>query len=197
MLLDGFQKCPYEHTLYVKSKPTSEMMIVCFYVDDLIFTENSEAMFAKFREAMTRQFEMTDMGLMSYFLGIEVQQTNEGIFILQKKYADNILKKFKIESVTPIRTPIAEHLEMKKEGTGELVNPTYFKSIVGSLRYLTSTRLNIVYGVGLISRFMERTHPSHLHAAKRILRYVSGTRDHEILYTYYDNFSLLGYTDSD
>ncbi|CAM8982129.1 unnamed protein product [Rhodiola kirilowii] len=84
-----------------------------------------------------------------------------------------------------------------KEGTGELVNPTYFKSIVGSLRYLTSTRLDIVYGVGLISRFMEQPQQSHLLVAKRILRYISGTSNYGIMYSHTNEFCLTGYTDGD
>ncbi|CAM8958294.1 unnamed protein product [Rhodiola kirilowii] len=96
-----------------------------------------------------------------------------------------------------VRTPVAERMEMMKEGTGELVNPTYFKSIVGSLRYLTSTRPDIVYGVGLISRFMEKLQQSHLLAAKRILRYISGTIDYGIMYSHTEEFCLTGFTDSD
>ncbi|CAM8968524.1 unnamed protein product [Rhodiola kirilowii] len=84
-----------------------------------------------------------------------------------------------------------------KEGTGEFVNPTYFKSIVGSLRYLTSTRPDIVYGVGIISRFMEQPKQSHLLVAKRILRYISGTSDYGIMYSHTEEFCLTGYTDSD
>ena len=197
LLERDFQKCPYEHTLYIKSNTNGDIIIVCLYVDDLIFTGSCEKMFSEFREAMTSQFEMTDLGLMSYFLGLEVKQTDNGIFISQQKYANDILKRLKMESLKPIRTPVIERLELKKEGTGELVNPTYFKSIVGSLRYLASTRPDITYGVGIISRFMEKPYQSHLQAAKRILRYVSGTRDHGILYSYTDNFDLLGYTDSD
>ena len=86
---------------------------------------------------------------------------------------------------------------MKKEDIGKLVNPTYFKGITGSLRYLTSTGPNIIYGVGIISQFMEKPYQSHLQVTKRILRYVSGTHDHEIFYPYLNNFSLVGYTDSD
>ncbi|XP_027082500.1 uncharacterized mitochondrial protein AtMg00810-like [Coffea arabica] len=112
-------------------------------------------MVAKFKEAMIKQFEMTDMGLMSYFLGIEVFQPDNGIFISQKKYADNILKKFKIDTAKPIMTLVEEKLRLTKEGGGGYVNPTYFESLIGSLRYLTSTRPDINFAVGLISRFME------------------------------------------
>ena len=165
-------------------------------MNDLIFTGNCQQMSEDFKNAMKQQFEMADLGLMSYFLGIKVQQTDDGIFISQKKYVLNILKHFKMESSSAIRTPITEQLKMKKEGNGELVNPTYFKSIVGSFRYLTSTQPDIIYGVGIISLFMEKPYQSHLQAAKRILRYVNGTCDHGIFYSYSNNFSLVGYIDS-
>ena len=93
---------------------------------------------------------MTDLGLMSYFLGLEVKQTDDGIFVSQQKYANDILKRLNMESLKSIWTPIAEWLELKKEGTGELVNPAYFKSIVGNLSYLTSTRPDITYGVKIL-----------------------------------------------
>ncbi|CAM8940558.1 unnamed protein product [Rhodiola kirilowii] len=172
------------------------MLIVCLYVDDLIFTGSSKEMFLKVREAMTCQFEMTDMGLMSYFLDIEVEHADCGIFISHKKNARYILKRFKSEGMKAVRTPVAERLEMMKEGTIELVNPTYFKSIVGSLRFLTSTIPDIVYGVGLISRFMEQPHQSHLLAAKGILRYICGTSDYRIMYSHTEELCLTSYIDS-
>lgn len=91
----------------------------------------------------------------------------------------------------------SRRLQLNKERTGEAVNPTYFKSIVGSLRYLASIRPDITYGVRIISRFMEKPYQSHLQAAKIIIWYVSGTRDHGILYSHTDNFSLVEYRDSD
>ena len=102
-----------------------------------------------------------------------------------------------MELLKSIRTPIAEQLELKKERSRELVNPTYFKSIVGNLRYLTCTRSNITYGVVIISWFMEEPRQPHLQVAKRILHYVSGTHDNGIFYTYSNNFNLVGYIDSD
>jgi hypothetical protein len=82
---NGFQRCPYEHTLYIKFVEPGDVLIVCLYVDDLNFTSNNSKMIAEFREAMTRYFEMTDLGLMSYFLGIEVDQRNDGIFYFSKE----------------------------------------------------------------------------------------------------------------
>ena len=162
----GFLRCPYEHTLYIKFNPEGDVLIVCLYVDDLIFTGNNPKLISEFREAMISQFEMTDLGLMSYFLGIEVHQLDDGIFISQRKYASDILKKFKMDVTKPMITPIEEKLKLTKDGTGDFVDATYFRRLVGSLRYLTSTRPDITYGVGLISRFME----SHASLTCKLLR---------------------------
>ena len=192
----GFEKCPTEHAVYKKTAG-AECLILCVYVDDLIFTGNSERLFSEFKKAMFSEFEMTDKGEMSYFLGIEVQQKEGGIFISQKKYAEDILKKFKMEDCNPVRTPIVPGSRITKEGEGKLVNPTLYKSLIGSLRYLTATRPDILYAVGLVSRYMETPRNSHWLAAKRILRYVQGTRNYGLLYSYGGKSEFLGYSDSD
>ena len=194
--LKGFEKCPSEHAVYKKTVG-EECLILCVYVDDLIFTGNSEKLFADFKQGMFKEFEMTDKGEMSYFLGIEIQQGGDGIFVSQKKYAEDILQKFKMENCKPMRTPIVPGSTITKEGEGKLINPTLYKSLVGSLRYLTATRPDILYAVGLISRYMETPRDSHWQAAKRILRYIQGTRNHGLYYAYGGNAKLHGYSDSD
>ncbi|KAL3536975.1 hypothetical protein ACH5RR_000341 [Cinchona calisaya] len=111
---------------------------------------------------MISHFEMTDLGLTSYFLGIKVCQMASDIFISQKKYTGDIMKKFKMDTVKPMMTPAEEKLKLTKDGTRNFVDATYFKRLVGSLRYLTSTRPDITFGVHLISRFMESPCQSHL-----------------------------------
>ncbi|CAL8991938.1 unnamed protein product, partial [Prunus brigantina] len=125
-----FQRCPYEHTLYVKNNQQGDVVIVRPYVDDLIITGNNMRL-------------------------------------------------------------------LQKVGAGKLVNPTFFKQLVGSLRYLTATRPDITFGVGLISRFMEAPRQLHMQAAKRILRYVKGTQSDGIFYSANCPVKLVGYTDSD
>ena len=102
-----------------------------------------------------------------------------------------------MESCNPALTPVQERLKLEKNGSGELVNPTHYKQLVGSLRYLTSTRPDITFGVGLISRFMESPRQSHLMAAKRILKYIKGTQGDGIFYFANCPIELVGYTDSD
>ncbi|XP_070677968.1 uncharacterized mitochondrial protein AtMg00810-like [Malus domestica] len=115
---------------------------------------------------------MTDIGLMAYYLGIEVKQNKEGIFISQESYTKEILKKFKMDDCKPISTPVECGAKLTKHDEGESVDPTFFKSLVGSLRYLTYTRPNILYVVRLVSRYIENPTTTHLKTAKRILRYL-------------------------
>ena len=194
---NGFLKCPYEHSVYTKIGDKGGFLVLCLYVDDLLFTGNSEHLFADFKQSMFKEFEMTDNGLMSYFLGIEVKQENDGIFISQKKYMRDILEKFKMENCNAVSIPVGTGVKLSKEGDGKLVDSTLYKSLVGSLRYLTITRPDILYGVGLVSRFMEIPRESYWLAAKRILRYIQGTLNFGLFYDYGKDAKLVGYSDSD
>ncbi|KAM1651788.1 hypothetical protein ACFX1X_004522 [Malus domestica] len=193
---NNFTKCPHEHALYVKVKD-GDILIVCLYVDDLIFSGSNPSMYEEFKRVMTKEFEMTDIGLMAYYLGIEVKQNEEDIFISQESYTKKILKKFKMEYCKPISTPMECGVKLTKHDKGESVDPTFFKSLVGSLRYLTCTRPDILYVVGLVSRYMENPTTTHLKTTKRILRYLKGTVNFGLFYSSSDNYKLTGYSDSD
>ncbi|GAA0185491.1 transmembrane signal receptor [Lithospermum erythrorhizon] len=143
--------CPYEHTLYVKRSESGDIIIVCLYVDDLIFSSNNEKLISEFKEALVTKFEMTDMGMMSYFLGLEVLQTRDGIFISQKKFACDILKKFRMMNSKPVTTPIVERMMLSRDEQEKNVNVTTYKNLIGSLRYLVATRPDISFRVGLLS----------------------------------------------
>ncbi|XP_048618548.1 uncharacterized mitochondrial protein AtMg00810-like [Brassica napus] len=146
---------------------------------------------------MTKEFEMTDIGLMSYYIGIEVKQEENGLFITQEGYAKEVLKKFKMDDSNPVCTPMECGVKLSKEEEGESVDPTLFKSLVGSLRYLTCTRPDILHAVGVVSRYMEHPTTTHFKAAKRILRYIKGTINFGLYYSIFDDYKLVGYSDSD
>jgi hypothetical protein len=146
---------------------------------------------------MKIEFEMTDLGMMKYFLGIEVNQFEDGIFICQTKYAKDILKRFRMVNCKPVVTPIATGTKLSKNDEGSCVDPTLYKRLVGSLMYLTTTRPDIMFVVNLISRFMETTKSTHWQDGKMILRYVVGTTNYGVLYTSDSDFKLIGYNDSD
>ncbi|KAJ3686893.1 hypothetical protein LUZ61_016057 [Rhynchospora tenuis] len=191
-----FKQCPYEHALYVKEKE-GNLLYVALYVDDLIFMGNNEKMTKEFKEVMTREFEMTDLGLMKYFLGLEVRQENAGIFVSQEAYAKEILKKYKMDECNPVSTPMELGAKLSKFEGGDRVDASKYRSLVGSLRYLTCTRPDIAYSVGVVSRFMEEPKYSHWKAIKRILRYIKGTEALGLFYSNSEEYKLMGYSDSD
>lgn len=194
---NGFTRCLHEYALYVKSYANGSILFVCLYVDDLIFTGNDSSLFEEFKKAMSSEFEMTDIGLMSYYLGLEVKQMGEGIFLSQERYAKEVLKKFNMLGCSPVNTPMECGMKLSKFGDGEKVDPSFFKSLVGSLRYLTNTRPDILFAVGVVSRYMESPTSMHMKVAKRILRYLKGTIEFGLFYSSCGDFKLQGFCDSD
>uniref|UniRef100_A0A0V0GTF5 Putative ovule protein n=1 Tax=Solanum chacoense TaxID=4108 RepID=A0A0V0GTF5_SOLCH len=125
-------------------------------------------MVESFKKSMMVEFDMTDIGMMHYFLGIEVVQSADGIFITQKKYAQEILDRFQMKSCNSASSPTEFGSKLTKEPGGRRVDNTLYKQIVGSLMYLTATRPDVMHAVSLISRYMESPKEMHLLAAKRI-----------------------------
>ena len=195
-LREGFEKCSSEHTLFTKSVG-GKILIKSLYVDDLIFTENDVCMCGEFKKSMMLEFDMTDLGRMKHFFGIEVLQNPSGIFICQRRYAQEVLTRFKMASCNAVKNPTVASTKLTKDVGGTEVDATLFNQIVGSLIYLTMTRPNIIYAVSLISRYMSRPTMSHWLAAKRILMYLKGTTELGILYKKEEgNVKLLAFTDS-
>eukprot|EP00253_Pinus_taeda_P015073 PITA_15073 len=131
---------------------------------------NDDYLIENFKTIMKEEFEMTDMGLLRYFLGIEVDQNENGIFISQAKYVNEVLGRFNMQECKAAITPTIMGLKLSKEDNSKDFDPSLYKSIVGSLMYLTATRPDIMFVVSLISRFMKRPKEAHWLAAKRILR---------------------------
>lgn len=192
----GFKRSLNEATLYIKGDETN-FVIVSLYVDDLLVTGNNEEFVRKFKQDMMGTFEMTDLGEMAYFLGMEVKQKNGGVFICQRKYAKEILKKFKMDECKSVDTPMCQKEKLSKEDESERVNETFYRSLVGCLMYLTATRPDILHSVSLLSRFMNCATETHLTSAKRVLRYVKGTLDYGIKFCANQVCILQGYSDSD
>jgi Reverse transcriptase (RNA-dependent DNA polymerase) len=193
---NGFRQCPYEHAIYVRSRK-GETLIMALYVDDLIFMGNNSRMMEEFKRAMMKEFEMTDLGLMKYFLGLEVNQHEKDIFISQETYAKEILKRFGMENCNPIATPMELGTKLSRYDEGDEVDANLYRSLIGSLRYLTCTRSDIMFDVGVASRYMESPMTSHWKATKKILRYVRDSVNLGLHYSKTNSFKLIGYSDSD
>jgi len=115
-------------------------MFVALYVDDLIFMGNNAEMIQEFKDIMTKEFEMTNIELMKYFFGLEVKQGEKGIFVSQERYAEGILNKFKMTNCNSVLTPMEPGTKLSKFDRGDRVDANKYRNLVGSLRYLTSTR---------------------------------------------------------
>ncbi|GAU13002.1 hypothetical protein TSUD_173010 [Trifolium subterraneum] len=194
---EKFEKCPHEHTLFVKQDKKGNILIVSLYVDDLIYTGNNEAMFEEFKQSMKSQFSMTDLGRMRFFLGVEVKQLDSGIFVYQQKYARELLERFHMDQCNVVCSPIVPGNKLIRDENGKTVDVTNYRQIVGCLMYLLATRPDLTYSVCLIARYMERPTEIHLAAAKRVMRYLKGTLDLGILYRRNEEMKLQGWSDSD
>lgn len=192
----GFKKSMSESTLYIKVID-ADLIVVSLYVDDLLVTGSTADLIKKFKAQMMEVFEMTDLGDMTYFLGMEIQQTQQGIFIGQQKYAKEVLKKFNMEDCKSMSTPLAQNDKFNKEDGAEKVDEGLYRSIIGCLMYLTATRPDIMYSVSLLSRYMHCASEVHYKAAKRVLRYIKGTLQLGIKFEKKDKLFLHGFADSD
>ncbi|KAF2306587.1 hypothetical protein GH714_019620 [Hevea brasiliensis] len=142
--------------------------------DDLILTGENRNVINKFKLEMQQKFDMTDLGLLSFYLGIEVKQTATSISVCQTGYAKKILEKMGVGECNPCKLPMEPRTKLSKVVEGEtLVDTTLYRSIIGSLRYLVNTRPDITFSVGVLSRFMEKPTTTHMAAVKQVLRYLS------------------------
>lgn len=140
---------------------------------------------------------MTDLGLMRYFFGIQVQQTKGEIFICQEKYIEDLLTNFHMEACKLVSTPISVNVKLQQNDGAKMADAKTYRSLIGSLIYLTNTRPDIVHSVSLISRFMDKPIKLHYEATKRILCHLQGTKKIGIVYNKESDNSLVGFTGSD
>lgn len=179
---EGFERCASEHTLFTTEKEGGKILIVSLYIDDLIYTGNNKSIYEKFKISMMHEFDMSDLGKMGYFLGMEVIQNSKGIFMCQRRYVREVLARFGMSDSKPAGNPIVPGTRLSKDEKGTKIDSTMFKQVVGSLMYLTATRPDIMFGVSLISKYMSSPTEEHWCVANRILRYINDTIEMGILY---------------
>jgi hypothetical protein len=170
----GFLKCPSDPAIYCRGNKSGERFVVRVYVDDLIITGSSKQGILSFKKEMTKMFKMSDLGLLHYYIGIEVRQQKDGVLLSQSSYARKFLEKTGMSDYNPYKIPMEPKIKLSKESTSPLVDATLYRSLVGSLRYLVNTILDLAFSVGYVSRFMQEPRADHLTAVKHILRYVVG-----------------------
>lgn len=192
----GFNRSVEEHAVYRRGTGNS-LILVGVYVDDLIICGPDSKNIVEFKQQMKKSFDMSDLGLLTYYLGLEVKQKPGEITVCQSAYAEKIVEISGMKGCNPADTPMEQHIKLLS-GKPELVaNATKYRSLVGSLRYLVNSRPDLAYSVGMISRFMETPNSEHWGAMKRIIRYVAGTTKLGCKYVKGALSDLVGFTDSD
>ena len=196
LIENGFSRGKVDTTLFTKSL-NHDILIVQVYVDDIIFGSTNENLCKDFSKLMQGEFEMSMMGEMTFFLGLQVKQTKEGIFISQAKYTKELLKKYGMDKAKPIATPMSPTTKLEKDENGKAVSEKVYRGMIGSLLYLTASRPDILFSVCLCARFQANPKESHLIAVKRIFRYLLGTQNFGMWYAKHVSFDLLGFSDAD
>ncbi|GJV86497.1 putative ribonuclease H-like domain-containing protein [Tanacetum coccineum] len=191
-----FRRGTIDKTLFIK-KDRGDILLVRVYVDDIIFRSTRKSVCTEFEQMMHNRFQMSSMGELTFFLGLQVQQKEDGIFISQDKYVADILKKFDFVTVKTASTPIETNKALIKDEEAENVDVHLYRSMIGSLMYLTASRPDIMFVVCACARFQVTPKVSHLHAVKRIFRYLKGQPKLGLWYPRDSPFDLEAFSDSD
>ncbi|GJW80711.1 putative ribonuclease H-like domain-containing protein [Tanacetum coccineum] len=196
LLKNGYRRGTIDKTLFLK-KDKHDIILVQVYVDDIIFGSTKKSWCDEFEALMKSRFQMSSMGELTFFLGLQVKQKPDGIFISQDKYVAEILKKFDFANVKTASTPIETQKPLVKDEEANDVDVHLYRSMIGSLMYLTASRPDIMFAVCACSRFQVTPKSSHLSAVKRIFRYLKGKPKLGLWYPRVSSFDLESYSDSD
>nr|GEV44502.1 fructose-1,6-bisphosphatase, chloroplastic-like [Tanacetum cinerariifolium] len=196
LLDNGFQRGKFDKTLFIK-RHKGDILLVQVYVDDIIIGSTKKELCIAFERLMHEKIQMSSMGELTFFLGLQMKQKKDGIFISQDKYVVEILKKFRSTEVKNRSNSMETQKPLLKDEDGEEVDVYMYRSMIGSLMYLTSSRPDIMFAVCACVRYQVNPNVSHLHAVKRIFKYLKGQPKLGLWYPKDSSFDLVAYTDSD
>jgi hypothetical protein len=192
----GFEMGKVDKTLFLL-RQGDDILIVQVYVDDIVFGGSSHSLVERFVEDMRKEFEMSRMRELQFFLGLQIKQVKEGTFVHQAKYTKDILKKLKMDDSKPLSTSMSTTTALDTDEDGEPVDQKEYQSMIGSLLYLTATRTDIQFSVCLCARFQASPKTSHRQAVKRIFKYLRYTPELGLWYSASFSLSLLSFSDAD
>ena len=196
LLKNDFKSGQVDTTLFRKTLK-KEILVVQIYVDDIIFGSTNATLCKEFSKLMQDEFEMSMMGELKFFLGIQINQWKDGVYVHQSKYTKELLKKFKLEDCKLMATPMHPTCNLSNEDNRTKVDQKLYRGMIGSLLYLTASRPDILFSVCLCARFQSDPRESHLTAVKRIFRYLKGTTNLGLLYKKSQDYKLVGFCDAD
>nr|GEY32976.1 copia protein [Tanacetum cinerariifolium] len=195
LLSQDFSKGSVHPTLFIR-KNSNDLLLVQIYVDDIIFAAPTLELCDLFANLMCFKFKMSMMGKISFFLGLRISQSPRGIFINQSKYALESLKKYGFESCDPVDTPILEKSKLDEDKEGKAVDPSHYRGMIGTLLYLTASRPDLQFAICMCARYQARPTEKHVHAVKRIFRYLRGTVHRGLWYLNDSSVALTAFADA-
>jgi hypothetical protein len=192
----GFEMRKVDQTLFLL-RQGKDILIVQVYVDDIIFGGSSNSLVARFPEDMSREFEMSMMGELQFFLGLQIKQSKEGTFVHQAKYTKDIVQKFKMEDSKAMTTLMSTTTALDADDKGEHVDQKEYRSMIGSFLYFTVTRPDIQFSISLCAHFQVSLRTSHRQAVNWIFRYLRHTPDFGLWYSASSSLAFYGFSDAD
>ncbi|GKC52472.1 retrovirus-related pol polyprotein from transposon TNT 1-94 [Tanacetum coccineum] len=173
LLDNGFQRGKIDKTLFIR-RDKGDILLIQVYVDDIIFGSTKKSLCTEFEKMMHKRFQISSMGELTFLLGLQVKQKEDGIFISQDKYVTGILKKFSFTDVKTASTPMETQKPLLKDEDGEEVDVHLYRLMISSLMYLTSLRPDIMFAMCACARYQVILKVSHLHAVKIIFSDYAG-----------------------
>ena len=179
----GYIACPYDSALFLRRTDKNTILLL-LYVDDMIITGDDLSGIQELKDFLSQQFEMIDLGHLSYFLGLEIIHSIDGLYITQAKYASDLLSRAGFIDSKTVGTPIELNAHLTPSRGGKpLSKPSFYRRLVGNLVYLTVTCPGISYAVHQVSQYLFAPQSIHYAAILRILRYLKGTLFHGLFYS--------------
>jgi hypothetical protein len=196
LITNGLKVGKADPTLFTKTI-AKDLFICQINVDNIIFGSTNKSSCEEFSRIMIQKFEMSMMGELKYFLGFQIKQLQEGTFISQTKYIQDILKNFGMINAKPIKTPMGTNGHLNLDTGGKSVDQKVYRSMIGSLLYLYDSRPDIMLSVCMCARLQANPKEVHLRIVKRIMRYLVYTPKFGLWYPKGSTFDLIGYFDAD
>ena len=192
----GFKRGGVDKTPFIQ-EIDSHILVIQVYVDDIIFGSTSQHLAKEFVKTMMKEFEMSMVGGLTYFLGLQIRQIDDGIFVTQSTYAKNLVKRFGMVTSKTARTPMSTTTKLSRDEEGRNVDEKIYRAMIGSLLYLTASRPDLCLSAGICARYQASPKESHMNAVKCVIKYVKGTLNFCLHYTFETNINLAGYCDAD
>lgn len=192
----GFHQSYSDYSLFTYSR-NEVRLYVLVYVDDLVLAGNNSSAISTFKAYLSRCFKMKDLGILKYFLGLEVARSKEGIFLNQRKYTLDIISEVGLLGAKPASTPMETTHNLGLDTSPLLDDPERYRRLVGRLVYLAVTRPDLAFAVHVLSQFLQRPREAHLASALRVVRYLKGSPGQGILLRSDNNLTISGWCDSD